>query len=89
VVTNVGECSEVVGDTGRIVPKQNPEQLDKAILELLNLPPSKRLALGQAARHRVCERYDIVQIVAQYRTLWRELASIDSTAAVPTLQRAA
>ena len=89
VATNVGECAEVVGDTGRIVPKQNPQQLGEAIVELLNLPPVERFALGQAARGRVCQRYDIAQIVAQYRTLWRTLAGDESTNSISTRQRAA
>ncbi len=89
VATNVGECAEVVGGTGRIVQKQNPQQLGEAIVELLNLPPAERLALGQAARNRVCENYAIGQIVDRYRTLWRTLAGAESIAAAPALQRAA
>jgi glycosyltransferase involved in cell wall biosynthesis len=74
VATDVGECGEVVGDTGRIVPKQDPQSLGEAIVELLTLPHQARAALGQAARRRVVERYDIVKIVSQYRQLWREVA---------------
>ena len=88
VATNVGECAEVVGDTGHIVPQQNPQRLGEAIFELLNRPTDERLALGQAARERVCQRYDIAQIVTQYRTLWRTLASRDAETA-PMRQRAA
>lgn len=89
VATNVGECTEVVGDTGRIVPKQSPQQLGEAISELLNLPTTDRIRLGQAARRRVCERYDIVQIVAQYRTLWLELAGREPSVAEVPRRRAA
>ncbi|GDY07078.1 glycosyl transferase [Planctomycetia bacterium] len=74
VATDVGECAEVIGDTGRIVPKQAPQQLGKAIAELLRMPPSERMVLGAAARQRVVERYDINRIVERYRDLWHQLA---------------
>lgn len=89
VATNVGECAEVVGETGRIVSKQNPQQLGDAIADLLSLPRVDRISLGQAARRRVCERYDIVQIVAQYRALWLELAGRTNSVADMPLRRAA
>ena len=89
VATNVGECAEVVGDTGRIVSKQNPQQLGNAIADLLSLPRVDRISLGQAARRRVCERYDIIQIVAQYRALWLELAGRTNSVADMPLRRAA
>ncbi len=74
VATDVGECAEVVGDTGHIVPKQDPQRLGEAIGELLRMPRSERTALGDLARKRVVERYDIHRIVERYGDLWRELA---------------
>ncbi|MCX7423305.1 MAG: glycosyltransferase [Planctomycetia bacterium] len=89
VATNVGECAEVVGDTGRIVAKRNPQQLGDAIAELLSLPRADRVALGQAARNRICERYDINRIVAQYRKLWLELAGRENAVESVPRRRAA
>ena len=74
VATDVGECAEVVGDTGLIVPKQNPHQLGEAISELLRMPRTKRMAQGERARQRVIDRYDINRIVDRYGQLWRGLA---------------
>jgi glycosyltransferase involved in cell wall biosynthesis len=74
VATDVGESAEVVGDTGRIVPKQDPQRLGEAIVELLRMSRAERIALGERARARVVERYDIHRIVARYRELWNELA---------------
>lgn len=76
--TDVGECRDIVGDTGRIVPKQDPQRLGEAIVELLSLPTAARAALGQAARQRVVERYDIVNIVSRYRQMWRDYAAARS-----------
>jgi glycosyltransferase involved in cell wall biosynthesis len=89
VTTDVGECAEVVGDTGRVVPKQNPQRLAEAVVELLTLPHDVRVALGQAARHRIVERYDIEKIVARYRRLWRTTAGVDVPASLVEQHRAA
>ena len=89
VASDVGECAEVVGDTGRIVPKQDPQRLGKAIVELLQMPRGQREALGQLARCRVVERYDINHIVGQYQELWRGLAIKRCRLAPTQLDRAA
>ncbi len=89
VATDVGECAEIIGDTGGIVPKQDPQRLGEAIVELLVLPHEARAALGQAARRRVVESYDIVKIVARYRQLWREVAGVSEPASVAVTRRAA
>jgi glycosyltransferase involved in cell wall biosynthesis len=89
VATDVGECAEVVGDSGLIVPKQNPQRLGEAIVELLTLPQVARVALGQAARRRIVERYDIVKIVARYRRLWQQLAGVSDQTQSAVPRRAA
>ena len=77
VATDVGESAEVVGDTGRVVPKQDAQRLGEAIVELLRLSRSERTLLGAAARQRVVGRYDIDRIVDRYRDLWHRLAGAD------------
>ncbi len=89
VATDVGECAEVVGDTGRIVPKQDPLRLGEAISDLLRMPRSGRTALGDLARRRVVERYDINRIVERYRGLWRALAGSKVREALDPERRAA
>lgn len=74
VATDVGECAEVIGDTGRVVPKQDPQKLGEAIVELLRMPRVSRTSLGEAARQQVVERYDINRIVDRYAQLWHQLA---------------
>ena len=89
VATDVGECAEVIGNTGRIVPKQDSPQLATAIVELLNLPSPARQELGQSARQRICERYDINRIVARYRELWMNLVGQQTVIDNIPLRRAA
>lgn len=59
VVSNVGGLPEVVidGETGTVVPKDDPDQLADAIEDLVN-NKDKRISYGDAARRRVEEHYE-------------------------------
>lgn len=89
VATDVGEGAEVVGDTDRIVPKQDPQRMDEMILKLLRQPLAERTAFGAAARQRVVERHEINRMVSRYCQLWRELAGAREMVQPAKSQRAA
>jgi glycosyltransferase involved in cell wall biosynthesis len=72
-VTDCGDSAEIVGPTGRVAPVGDGPALGAAILELLALDPAVRVALGAAARARVCERYDLRQVVRRWADLYAEL----------------
>jgi glycosyltransferase involved in cell wall biosynthesis len=74
VATDVGDSAEIVGDTGRIVPPANPEALAAAMSDLLDLPASERLALGQSAAARIRERFSLAHTIARYEELYVDLA---------------
>ena len=57
VVTEVGDAAELVGETGCVVPRQDPLRLVEAITSLLERPLAQREALGVAARNRVAAAY--------------------------------
>ncbi len=73
-VTDVGEAAFIVGQTGRVVPPRNPNALAASLRELVDLGQEGRSRLGVAARQRVKERFNLPQIVAQYESLFQELA---------------
>lgn len=75
VVTDVGDCALMVGDTGRVVPPKDPETLASAWHELLALSPDARTRLGSAARRRTEEHFSLDSAVAKYEGLYREIAS--------------
>ncbi len=75
VATDVGDAALIVGDTGRTVPRNNPEALARAWEELLSLPEEERRALGRAARARICEHFDMNAVAERYAALYRELAA--------------
>jgi glycosyltransferase involved in cell wall biosynthesis len=74
VVTDVGEAAFIVGQTGRVVQPRNPDALAKALLELLELGPEDRSRLGNAARQRIKDHFDLAAIVEQYERVFEEIA---------------
>lgn len=74
VTTDVGDCRELVGDTGVVVPPRDPQALAGAWLHILSMPPRERAALGASARNRIAERFSIAVVIAKYEQLYRGLA---------------
>lgn len=66
VVTDVGDCAEIVGETGLVAKPGAPESLAAAMLELLLASSQERKTMGQAARSRIAERFSISAVVKQY-----------------------
>ena len=50
VATDVGDCREIVGNTGVLVPPSDSESLARGMLALLEMSAEDRRALGRAAR---------------------------------------
>jgi glycosyltransferase involved in cell wall biosynthesis len=87
VVTDVGDASEIVGETGRIVPRRDPQAMAAAILGILDMPADERRKLGAAARARIAGRYSLESVVRRYAELYRGFRrdpSLQPTAAVPS-----
>jgi glycosyltransferase involved in cell wall biosynthesis len=69
VVTDVGDSAEIVADTGRVVAPDDMEGLAKYIVEFLS-QPDLRMFLGQRARQRAHEHYEIGKITRQYENFY-------------------
>jgi glycosyltransferase involved in cell wall biosynthesis len=80
IVSAVGGCKELVlhGETGMLVPPQDPETLAKQIVQLLE-EPELRERLGREARKHAEAEFDIKQAVARLEAIYDEL--LDSHAA--------
>jgi glycosyltransferase involved in cell wall biosynthesis len=72
VVTDVGDCADLVGDTGRVVPPRDPDALAQAWEALVSLGEDGRRRLGFAARERIAARFSLPRIVAEYAGLYRQ-----------------
>lgn len=75
VVTDVGDCSRIVGDTGIVVPPRDSQALAKGMLALLSMPEKNRKNLGLKARKRIEEHYSLEKIVKQYEQLYFSLVN--------------
>jgi glycosyltransferase involved in cell wall biosynthesis len=72
-VTDVGDSAAIVGETGLVVPPQNPRMLAMAWKTLLDIGPAGRARLGQKARQRVADHYSLATIVKRYEALYQEI----------------
>jgi glycosyltransferase involved in cell wall biosynthesis len=74
VVTDVGDSAFVVGDTGVVVPPQDPEALAEGLASVLALPEAARLALGARARRRILDHFELSHVVRLYETVYLRAA---------------
>lgn len=70
VVTDVGDAADLVGDTGWVVPPQNPTALAHALKLALS---SDLAAKGAAARTRILASYTRKKMLESWRQLYRVL----------------
>ena len=75
VVTDVGDSARVVGETGRVVPAQDPEALAVAITQVLASARSDRAALGARARERIRTEFSLERTRRLYGELYRRIAA--------------
>lgn len=73
VVTDVGDSSWLVGDTGKVVPPKNPQALANGWKELIEIGNEQRQALGKAARLRIIDCFALEKIAAQYEKLYESV----------------
>ncbi|MGK7950827.1 MAG: glycosyltransferase [Xenococcaceae cyanobacterium] len=72
VATDLGDSAWIIGDTGKIVPIQNPKALATAWQELIALGAEGRKTLGEAARNRIINNFSLDSVVAQYQSLYQQ-----------------
>ena len=71
IVTNVGDCSSIIGKTGWLVPPQNPARLAKKIESVFNQIGSKDWNKRRnESRLRIKENFDISRMIKSLNYLW-------------------
>lgn len=75
VVTNVGDAAYIVGETGVVVPPQQPQALADGMAQMLaRIAGDGRAATGEPGRQRVLSMFDLTRMVQAYETVWRRIA---------------
>jgi glycosyltransferase involved in cell wall biosynthesis len=83
VVTDLGDCAHLVGDTGRVVPPRSAGALAAAWEALVDAGEGGRRRLGQAARARIAEHFTLGRVVEAYGELYRRAVGRTAGAARP------
>lgn len=75
VATDVGDCAYIVGDAGRVVQAGDMAELAIVLEDILALPAAEKAVLGERARARVTEHFEIGRVVRQYEGFYDDLAA--------------
>lgn len=70
VATDVGDCRDLVGDTGLVVPPRDAAALATAIRSIASESSAARLARRARARARIVEHFSVRAFVARYEALY-------------------
>lgn len=76
VVTDVGDSAFLVGDTGVVVPPQDPQALAEAIGGLAHIGSVGRHSLGERARKRIAAKFSIGSVSQLYAELYESLMTV-------------
>lgn len=66
VATDVGGCSEILGDCGRLIPPNEPDLLARNWLDLLSLPDDEFVRDGLKSRQRIKDYFSVDKFVDSY-----------------------
>jgi len=75
VATDVGDAAYIIGETGVVVPPEQPEALARGIESGLREVASRGQGrAGEAGRARVLENFDLARMVQSYIAVWRRIS---------------
>jgi glycosyltransferase involved in cell wall biosynthesis len=80
VASNVGDTALIVADTGFTFPVGDDASAANAIANLLNMSRRERTRMGNAARNRIVNHFDIRLIASQYAAIYFKIAGEDMCA---------
>jgi glycosyltransferase involved in cell wall biosynthesis len=72
VGTDVGDTALLIGDTGTVVPPENPQALAGALIDMLTLPDEMRAKKGAAARDRIERLFSIEASWRGYKEVYAQ-----------------
>ena len=75
VSTDVGDCKNIIGDTGIIVKSLKPKDIAEGWKKIYKMSLKKRTALGKKARNRIANNFSIKKTVEDYKSLLLEITN--------------
>lgn len=73
VVTDVGDTSRIVGETGVAVPPRDPVAFGDGLLHLMEIGRDGRTRLGGLARERIRDRYSLETMARRYEETYHSV----------------
>jgi glycosyltransferase involved in cell wall biosynthesis len=73
VVTNVGDCSEIVGDCGLVSPAGDWNRIASHMQAILGASPECRIAMGARARARVEHLFELRVMAKRYQDVYKRV----------------
>ena len=73
IATNTGAASEIIGDTGILVPCKNISELSNAILKIVKLDNNTLKLIGEKARERIRENFSLDKTLYEYERLYKHI----------------
>lgn len=73
-VTDVGDSSWIVGETGKVVKPQDPVALSNAWKDLYEINKEERHKLGILARERIIENFTLNNIIKEYEQIYLKIS---------------
>lgn len=83
IVTDIGDSSMIVGDTGWVVPPRDEAALSAAVQAFLEMPDAELATLRAKARLRVIERFTLPVAVDRFLAAYREIPSVPHAQDLP------
>jgi len=74
VVTDVGDAAVMVGETGVVVPPENPNALADGWRKVISMGSDKISDMQAKARERIVEKYHISMSVVKYQDIYFRLS---------------
>ncbi|HET7254705.1 MAG TPA: glycosyltransferase [Xanthobacteraceae bacterium] len=75
IATDVGDAKLILGDTGLVVPPENPHALAAAIRALATEPAAARAERRRKARARIVEQFAMAHAIQRYGELYASLGA--------------
>jgi len=73
VVTDVGDCANIIGTTGRVVQSGDMHSLALAINDILTMSNTERSVLAANVRQRIVQRYEIGYVVRMFDDYYNKI----------------